>query len=84
MVTKLCKERTLNPPLLPNHSLPNLIFLTIKLIVIEFLTTLTKMLFSKWLHSKKTKCNSKGIEDQHHNYLLNMVSPKWNSKNALL
>jgi hypothetical protein len=47
MVTKLCKEITLNLPLLPNHSLPNLIFFTIKFIVIEFLTTLIKMLSSE-------------------------------------
>jgi hypothetical protein len=43
MVTKLCKEGTLNRPLLPNHSLPNLMFFTIKFIVIEFMTTLIKI-----------------------------------------
>jgi hypothetical protein len=42
MVTNLCKEGTLNHPLLPNHSLPNLMFFTIKFIVSEFMTTLIK------------------------------------------
>jgi hypothetical protein len=43
MVTKLFKEGTLNHPLFPNHSLPNLMFFTIKFIVIKFMTTLIKI-----------------------------------------
>jgi hypothetical protein len=43
MVTKLYKEGTLNCPFLLNHSLPNLMFFTIKFIVTEFMTTLIKI-----------------------------------------